>query len=263
MRKLLIGVLLAGFTATSSFADRAAEPQSNKAGANAHHPQGRSAPAPARSQPRAVERGAAGAGRAVHTAPPAASVTKARPSGARYPAPAHRPSSSGAPHNVVVTPVHPGPRVIEPRERHNPILPSERPAHPNARPAAPVISTVPRPRTEPPLRPQARPTPRPQWNTNWRHDNRYDWHNWRRDHHNRFHHQHHYIDPFGWGYFRYWVGWRLWPAYYGSQYWILDPWYYHLPPAPPGTHWVRYYNDLLLVDTWSGEVVDVIYDFFW
>ncbi|WP_409574764.1 RcnB family protein [Sphingopyxis sp. PET50] len=30
-----------------------------------------------------------------------------------------------------------------------------------------------------------------------------------------------------------------------------------------GYRWVRYYNDALLVDTYSGEVVDVIYDFFW
>ena len=27
--------------------------------------------------------------------------------------------------------------------------------------------------------------------------------------------------------------------------------------------WVRYYDDVLLVDVYSGEVVDVIYDFFW
>ena len=27
--------------------------------------------------------------------------------------------------------------------------------------------------------------------------------------------------------------------------------------------WVRYYDDALLVDIYSGEVVDVIYDFFW
>jgi len=27
--------------------------------------------------------------------------------------------------------------------------------------------------------------------------------------------------------------------------------------------WIRYYDDALLVDTWNGEVVDVIYNFFW
>jgi len=26
---------------------------------------------------------------------------------------------------------------------------------------------------------------------------------------------------------------------------------------------VRYYDDVLLIDTYTGQVVDVIYDFFW
>jgi Ni/Co efflux regulator RcnB len=121
---------------------------------------------------------------------------------------------------------------------------------------------VPRPGTEPPLKPQARPTPRPQWNAGWRNNRRYDWGNWRRHHRNRFH-LHSYIDPFGWAYYRYWIGWRLWPGYYSNQFWITDPWEYRLPPAPPGTRWIRYYNDALLVDMWSGEVIDVIHDFFW
>jgi hypothetical protein len=33
--------------------------------------------------------------------------------------------------------------------------------------------------------------------------------------------------------------------------------------AYPGTRWVRYYDDVLLVDVYTGEVVDVIHDFFW
>ena len=55
----------------------------------------------------------------------------------------------------------------------------------------------------------------------------------------------------------------MWPSYYSSRYWINDPWYYRLPYAPPGTRWVRYYDDAILVDMWSGQVVDVIYNFFW
>jgi len=27
--------------------------------------------------------------------------------------------------------------------------------------------------------------------------------------------------------------------------------------------WVRYWNDALLVDTWTGDVVDAIQNFFW
>ena len=39
--------------------------------------------------------------------------------------------------------------------------------------------------------------------------------------------------------------------------------YYRLPPAYGGTRWIRYFDDALLVDTYSGEVIDVIHDFFW
>jgi Ni/Co efflux regulator RcnB len=55
----------------------------------------------------------------------------------------------------------------------------------------------------------------------------------------------------------------MWPSYYRSSYWLSDPWRYRLPYAPPGYRWIRYYDDLVLVDTWDGRVVDVIYDFFW
>ena len=100
------------------------------------------------------------------------------------------------------------------------------------------------------------------WNHRWRNDNRYDWQNWRRRHGSTFH-LGFYFDPFGWNYRPYQVGWRLWPSYYQQNYWLNDPWQYRLPYAPPGTQWIRYYNDALLVDTWTGEVVDVIPNFFW
>ncbi|QDK32389.1 hypothetical protein DM450_06240 [Sphingomonas sp. IC081] len=51
--------------------------------------------------------------------------------------------------------------------------------------------------------------------------------------------------------------------FYGSSYWLDDPWMYRLPPVYGPYRWVRYYDDVLLVDTYTGEVVDVIYDFFW
>src|SRR3546814_4031541 len=50
---------------------------------------------------------------------------------------------------------------------------------------------------------------------------------------------------------------------FGSSYWINDPYNYRLPPAYGPYRWVRYYNDALLVDTYTGEVVDVVYDIFW
>ena len=53
------------------------------------------------------------------------------------------------------------------------------------------------------------------------------------------------------------------PVFWGDSYYIYDPWYYHLPPAYAPYRWVRYYDDAVLVDTSSGQVADVLYDFFW
>jgi Ni/Co efflux regulator RcnB len=125
----------------------------------------------------------------------------------------------------------------------------------------PVVSATPRRGTQPPLRVDGRRRVT-NWSTNWRNDHRYDWRRWRDNNRSRFHLSFYY-DPFGWGYQPYSIGWRLWPSYYSSRYWINDPWQYRLPYAPAGTRWVRYYDDALLVDTWTGEVVDVIYNFFW
>ena len=96
----------------------------------------------------------------------------------------------------------------------------------------------------------------------WRNDRRYDWRDYRRSNWSLFHFGF-YNDPFGYGYNRFQIGWSLWPSYYGSNYWINDPWQYRLPPAYGPYRWVRYYADALLVDTYTGEVVDVVYDFFW
>ena len=128
---------------------------------------------------------------------------------------------------------------------------------------SPVVSDVPRQGTQPRLRNDGRRwTDNHNWNRNWRTDNRYDWRRYRDRNRSRFHFGF-YNDPFGWGYQQFSIGWRLWPSYYSSNYWINDPWQYRLPYAPPGTQWVRYYNDALLVDMYSGQVVDVIYSFFW
>ena len=139
---------------------------------------------------------------------------------------------------------------------------STRPLPPVMRTRTPVVSNVPREGTQPPPRVDNRTSPAPKWSTNWRHNDKYDWHDWRKRHRSRFH-LGFYYDPFGWGYSPYQIGWRLWPSYYSSRYWLNDPWQYRLPYAPPGYRWIRYWNDAVLVDTWSGQVVDVIYNFFW
>jgi len=125
-----------------------------------------------------------------------------------------------------------------------------------------VVSTVPREGTQPPLRVDSRRHSSTNWSAAWRHNSRYDWRGWRDQHRSTFH-VGLYYDPFGWGYQQYQIGWRLWPSYYGSRYWINDPWQYRLPYAPPGTVWVRYWDDAVLVDTFTGEVIDVIHNFFW
>jgi len=135
------------------------------------------------------------------------------------------------------------------------------------RPERPPRVTPPamaRPDRPAPPPPQATSSPpAPTWSTShWRRDHRYDWRSHR--HYNRsLFRLGFYFDPFGWGYNRWNVGWRLWPAYYDRYYWLDDPWMYRLPYAPWPYKWVRYYDDAILVNVYTGQVVDVIYDFFW
>ncbi len=125
-----------------------------------------------------------------------------------------------------------------------------------------VMNGVPAQGTQPPLRVDNHRRDHVRWNTDWRNDHRYDWRRWRNNHRSSFH-LGIYYDPFGWNYQPFSIGYRLWPNYYSSSYWINDPWQYRLPYAPPGTQWIRYYDDALLVDMYSGQVVDVIRNFFW
>jgi len=66
--------------------------------------------------------------------------------------------------------------------------------------------------------------------------------------------------PFRYNTFR--PGVRIAPAYWGSRYYIADPWRYRLPPARAYQRWVRHYDDVLLIDTRRGVVVDVYRGFF-
>lgn len=100
------------------------------------------------------------------------------------------------------------------------------------------------------------------WRREWRQDRRYDWRRHRDRDRSRFH-LGFYIDPFGWGYRDWGLGWRLPSRYYSSRYWISDPYHYRLPPVYGYYRWIRYHDDVLLVDLRSGRVVDRIRDFFW
>ena len=107
-----------------------------------------------------------------------------------------------------------------------------------------------------------RTSDRHRWSGDWRRDHRYDWRNYR-DRHRTLFRLGRYYDPYGWGYRRFSIGFSLGSSYYGSNYWLDDPWMYRLPPAYGPYRWVRYYDDALLVNIYTGQVVDVLYSFFW
>jgi len=101
------------------------------------------------------------------------------------------------------------------------------------------------------------------WSSTWRSDNRYNWRA-HRQHYGDYYRQGRYYAPYrGHSYSRISIGFSLGTGFYGSHYWINDPWQYRLPAAYGPYRWVRYYDDVLLVDLRSGRVVDVIRDFFW
>lgn len=101
-----------------------------------------------------------------------------------------------------------------------------------------------------------------QWNNHWRGDRNYDWRHYR-DRNRSVFRLGNYWDPYGSRYRRFSIGFSLFPSYYQSNYWLDDPWMYRLPTAYGPYRWVRYYDDALLVNVYTGQVVDVVYSFFW
>ncbi|NJS14892.1 MAG: hypothetical protein HC788_10140 [Sphingopyxis sp.] len=101
------------------------------------------------------------------------------------------------------------------------------------------------------------------WNRSWRNDRRYDWHR-HREYNRDYYRQGRYYAPYrNHRYSRFSIGIRIGSPFYSDRYWINDPWRYRLPDVHGPYRWVRYYDDVLLVDVYSGEVVDVIHNFFW
>ncbi len=102
------------------------------------------------------------------------------------------------------------------------------------------------------------------WNRNaWRNNARYNWRNHRRYNSNIFSVGRYYAPYRGYNYRRFNVGFQLGNLFFGSRYWINDPWRYRLPAVYGDYRWIRYYDDVVLVNTYNGRVVDVIYDFFY
>ncbi len=78
-----------------------------------------------------------------------------------------------------------------------------------------------------------------------------------------YHYRGSYRQPAGWHYQRWTLGAFLPSLYWSNSYWISDYNYYGLDNPPPGTVWVRYGDDALLIDRDSGEVIQVIYGIFY
>ncbi|MBU1756195.1 MAG: RcnB family protein [Alphaproteobacteria bacterium] len=97
----------------------------------------------------------------------------------------------------------------------------------------------------------------------WRRNQRYNWQGWRASNRSLYRPGRYYSPYRNHSYSRLIIGINLGSVFFGSRYQIQDPWRYRLPEVYGPYRWVRYYDDVLLVDIYSGEVVDVIYDFFW
>jgi Ni/Co efflux regulator RcnB len=52
-------------------------------------------------------------------------------------------------------------------------------------------------------------------------------------------------------------------VFFAQDYWIYDFGDYGLPYPPPGAVWVRYGPDALLIDRYTGEIIEVIYGLFY
>jgi len=81
------------------------------------------------------------------------------------------------------------------------------------------------------------------------------------------HHYHYsggaYRGPSGYSYRRWSYGEMLPSIYWGRDYWIDDYSDYGLGYPPPGCVWVRYGDDAVLIDQYSGEILEVVYGQFY
>jgi Ni/Co efflux regulator RcnB len=72
-----------------------------------------------------------------------------------------------------------------------------------------------------------------------------------------------YQRPSGWYAHRWSYGEILPSIFWGQNYWLTDYYDYGLEPPPPGTVWVRDGEDALLIDRFSGEIIQVAYSVFY
>jgi Ni/Co efflux regulator RcnB len=129
------------------------------------------------------------------------------------------------------------------------------------RPRRPVVNN----NYRPPVANNWRNDRPPVANNNWRNSNaRSNWQQYRRNFHSpkRFR-VGAYHGPRGFSYHRWSYGDRLPSSYYARQFWLFNAIAYGLFSPPPGLIWVRYGDDALLIDQYTGEIVQVRYDVFY
>lgn len=93
-------------------------------------------------------------------------------------------------------------------------------------------------------------------------ETRSDWQDYRRSHRNTFHRSA-FHGPRGWTYRPLGVGASLDRAFWGSSYRLNNWSTYRLPRPGPHLAYVRYGNDVLLINTRTGRVIQVYSSFFW
>ena len=101
------------------------------------------------------------------------------------------------------------------------------------------------------------------WNRQWRDNSHYNWFSYRSSHPSNYRLGNYYAPYRNYSYQRLSIGFYLDSLFFSQNYWIDNPGNYRLPDVYGPYRWVRYYDDALLVDIYTGEVVDVINNFFW
>ncbi|MEW5687361.1 MAG: RcnB family protein, partial [Pseudomonadota bacterium] len=101
-----------------------------------------------------------------------------------------------------------------------------------------------------------------------RRDDRRDYRRWERGRYpqvyvNPHRYRYDWRPPSGF-YLRSWGYGEFFPrGWFGPGWWIVDAWQYDLPLPPPGFEWVRSGPDALLIDEYSGRIVQVVRNVFW